>query len=1005
MGKTKDLGHLAHVIVYDASNNITLPANLTVTGTITGYATTASLSSYVPTSRTITINGTSFDLSADRSWTITAGIASVSGTSPINVSTTSGAATVSISQANTSTNGFLSSTDWNTFNGKQNALTIGNIVSNDTSLITVTGGTGAIIGSGVSLLVIPSAIVASGISSTLVTTALGYTPVTNARTITINNTTFDLSANRSWTVTATETDTLATVTGRGANTSTQVVFSGGMAAWNATTPGLSVGTIQIGAANGNANFGGAITFAARDGGGGSNAQAGIYVVSDGAYGTRMYFATTDAYVTGSKTAMSISETGVVSITKGAFNAISATFSSNVTTGLLIAQGPGGNYNENVRLPGSTAVISFNTSGTAGAGSYNIVSQTNFQIRNAGGTQVFILDQSGNLTMSGTVTAPTFSGALSGNATTATAAAGATFLTQANATWGARLQIGGNGDPGIVVNTAVVQATDGNLHMDSGTGKGMYLNYYRNGTIYLNGSTYFINSTGSQYNGNAATATNATNAGNSSTTSQREFSYLRINSNEDLYLDYNYGCSIVGVYSSYRYQGVFSMGNSYKLSRDGTTPGNLYGISWSHPNAGGQAGYLNDHGMMVMVNGVTYAAISSNIWARGTITANGSAFANGNRLVENTGTWSINVSGSSGSVSGVTESQIVYGGAGRASTSASNMNDTNQKSGLYYYYDPSGRPYQEWWNWITIAGNAWQSSNNYSFQLAHCFHDDGFYVRRMTNGSAASWRQIMDSGNIGSQSVSYATTSGNLSGFDKVNPSFGAVYADNWFRNYGDTGLYNQTYAAHFRRNVSSSYGTWEVFGYNKGGYAGINLIDTAGYWSNLMFENGSGGIYQQNGQSWLLYFFYGNDCLGLSGSDTYDWVRVCSNGKHRITNDSWCDATSWAYTFSNISDGRLKENIVTVDSALDKVLQLRGVYYNWIIDTENKKHIGLIAQETAAVCPEVVNYHDETDTYSVNYSELSGLFVESTKELNQKLIDANARIELLETKLNQLLNA
>ena len=43
-------------------------------------------------------------------------------------------------------------------------------------------------------------------------------------------------------------------------------------------------------------------------------------------------------------------------------------------------------------------------------------------------------------------------------------------------------------------------------------------------------------------------------------------------------------------------------------------------------------------------------------------------------------------------------------------------------------------------------------------------------------------------------------------------------------------------------------------------------------------------------------------------------------------------------------------------------------------------------------CPEVVNYHDETDTYSVNYSELSGLFVESTKELNQKLIDANARI-------------
>jgi len=40
----------------------------------------------------------------------------------------------------------------------------------------------------------------TGITSGQVTTALGYTPVTNARTLTINGTAFDLSANRSWTV-------------------------------------------------------------------------------------------------------------------------------------------------------------------------------------------------------------------------------------------------------------------------------------------------------------------------------------------------------------------------------------------------------------------------------------------------------------------------------------------------------------------------------------------------------------------------------------------------------------------------------------------------------------------------------------------------------------------------------------------------------------------------------------------------------------------------------------
>ncbi len=73
----------------------------------------------VPTSRTLTINGVTYDLSADRTWTITAGISSVSGTAPISVSTVGGAATVSIAIANTTTTGALTSADWNTFNGKQ----------------------------------------------------------------------------------------------------------------------------------------------------------------------------------------------------------------------------------------------------------------------------------------------------------------------------------------------------------------------------------------------------------------------------------------------------------------------------------------------------------------------------------------------------------------------------------------------------------------------------------------------------------------------------------------------------------------------------------------------------------------------------------------------------------------------------------------------------------------------------------------------------------------------
>ena len=63
-----------------------------------------------------------------------------------------------------------------------------------------------------------------------------------------------------------------------------------------------------------------------------------------------------------------------------------------------------------------------------------------------------------------------------------------------------------------------------------------------------------------------------------------------------------------------------MGDSYKLASDGTTTGSLYGLAWSHPNAGGAAGNLTDHGLLVINAGVFKCAISNSIVASGNITA-------------------------------------------------------------------------------------------------------------------------------------------------------------------------------------------------------------------------------------------------------------------------------------------------------------------------------------------------------------------------------------------------
>jgi hypothetical protein len=116
-----------------------------------------------------------------------------SATGPLSITTN----VISISQASGSTNGYLSSTDWNTFNNK----------SNTNGTVTSVSGTGSVSGLTLTGTVTTTGSLTLGgtlsLTSLNVTTALGFTPVTNARTLTINGTTYDLTADRSWTVSGT----------------------------------------------------------------------------------------------------------------------------------------------------------------------------------------------------------------------------------------------------------------------------------------------------------------------------------------------------------------------------------------------------------------------------------------------------------------------------------------------------------------------------------------------------------------------------------------------------------------------------------------------------------------------------------------------------------------------------------------------------------------------------------------------------------------------------------
>jgi hypothetical protein len=87
---------------------------------------------------------------------------------------------------------------------------------------------------------------------------------------------------------------------------------------------------------------------------------------------------------------------------------------------------------------------------------------------------------------------------------------------------------------------------------------------------------------------------------------------------------------------------------------------------------------------------------------------------------------------------------------------------------------------------------------------------------------------------------------------------------------------------------------------------------------------------------------------------------------------------------NSTSDERLKENILPISDALEKVLKLRGVSYT--LKESGETRIGVIAQEVEEVIPEVVStIDDESQTKTVSYGNMVGLLIESIKELQSQI--------------------
>jgi hypothetical protein len=190
------------------------------------------------------------------------------------------------------------------------------------------------------------------------------------------------------------------------------------------------------------------------------------------------------------------------------------------------------------------------------------------------------------------------------------------------------------------------------------------------------------------------------------------------------------------------------------------------------------------------------------------------------------------------------------------------------------------------------------------------------------------------------------------------------------------------------------------------GVAGTNGINGAtgtfnaafGYQMNSLNVGGASGATGATGSIFAVDLALGTSnqaMLASSGSDGAAWVNALGVG-----NSVTLGATGSIRAADNVtayfsSDRTLKENIIEIPDALNKVLKIGGKMFDWTdayiakhggLDSyfQPKADFGVIAQDVQAVFPVAVRTRQD-GTLAVDYEKLCALAFAAIKELNNKI--------------------
>ena len=270
--------------------------------------------------------------------------------------------------------------------------------------------------------------------------------------------------------------------------------------------------------------------------------------------------------------------------------------------------------------------------------------------------------------------------------------------------------------------------------------------------------------------------------------------------------------------------------------------------------------------------------------------------------------------------------------------------------------------------------------------------------------------IIDSGNIGSQSVNYATSAGSSSSAGSATTTRYIASPDTRSTPYNINEMVASSSGVCFDFKQKSISGL-------AASYSGIMTYRpyaTNGDWSGgpahqLAFdENGlHWRIYNGSGFSdWSTVSFNGHGTHVSSSAQTWAGVKTFSSAPVFSAGFSsssnviiTCSVTASA-GFFDTSDERLKDFYDDIDVDFDKLRSIPKKYFSWKSDENKEIHLGTAAQAVKEVYPEIVN--DNEGTLTVDYSKLSIIALAAIDKLYDENQELKSKISTLEERLAKL---